>query len=119
MSDDAGVSRNIGRPKRQTKATSYLYEYHCALLTTHSSLLPPIHTTIYPISSVLSYHRLSPSYYMCQLAYSKETKPRNFTEAMASDVWKEAVNVELDAMELNRTWDIVSLPPGKNLVGCR
>lgn len=28
-----------------------------------------------------------------------------------------AVNVELDTMELNRTWDIVTLPPWKNMVG--
>ena len=119
LSGAGGVSRNIGRPKRQTKVPSYLSEYHCALLTTHPSLSPQNHTSPHPISSVLSYHRLSSSYYMCQVAFSQESEPRNFKEAMASDVWKGAVNVELDAMELNRTWDIVTLPPGKNLVGCK
>lgn len=29
------------------------------------------------------------------------------------------MNVELGALEQNRTWNIVSLPPGKNVVGCR
>ena len=51
---------------------------------------------------------------MCQLAYSQETEPCNFKEAMASEA---AVNLELDTMELNRTWDIVTLPPWKNMVG--
>lgn len=38
---------------------------------------------------------------------------------MASDRWKEDVNVELHAMEENGTWTVVSLPPGKNFVGCK
>lgn len=32
--------------------------------------------------------------------------------------WTKAANVELDALEQNKTWDIVSLPVGKNVVGC-
>ena len=29
------------------------------------------------------------------------------------------MNMEFDALEQNRTWDIESLPSGKNVVGCR
>lgn len=36
---------------------------------------------------------------------------------MASEKWNGAVNVELDALEALHTWDIESLPPGKNVVG--
>lgn len=36
---------------------------------------------------------------------------------MKSDKWKASVKVEFDALELNETWDIESLPPGKNVVG--
>ena len=50
--DDAGVSRNIGRPKRQTKDPCYLFEYHCSLLSSHSSIPSPIHTSPYHISYV-------------------------------------------------------------------
>lgn len=38
---------------------------------------------------------------------------------MTSDVWNKSVNVELDALEQNRTWDVVTLPCGKNVVGCK
>lgn len=48
-----------------------------------------------------------------------ETEPKTFQQAMKSDKWKKTVNMELEAMEQNRTWDIVSLPVGKNVVGCR
>lgn len=29
------------------------------------------------------------------------------------------MDVEMGAMELNKTWSVVSLPPGKNIVGCK
>ena len=48
-----------------------------------------------------------------------ETEPKTFQQAMKSDKWKGAVNVEFDALEQNSTWDVESLPPGKNVVGCK
>ena len=33
--------------------------------------------------------------------------------------WKEAMEVEMDALEKNKTWDLVELPLGKKLVGCK
>ncbi|KAG7536624.1 MFS transporter superfamily [Arabidopsis suecica] len=35
----------------------------------------------------------------------------------ASEVWKGALDEELQAMEQNGTWSVTSLPPGKNVVG--
>ena len=32
---------------------------------------------------------------------------------------REAMKVELDAMELNNTWFVVPLPAGKHTIGCR
>lgn len=29
------------------------------------------------------------------------------------------MNVEFGAMELNKTWSVVELPPGKNVIGCK
>ena len=117
---DASVaSGNADRPCRQTKAPSYLQNYHCALLQSHSSSIPLTHTTPYPLSSVLSYAKIKPHYKAFILSYSLETEPKNFHEAMSSDRWKKAVNMELHAMEENGTWYVVSLPPGKNVVGCK
>ena len=29
------------------------------------------------------------------------------------------MNSELDALELNHTWEVTALPPGKNAIGCK
>ena len=118
-SDTSLVSCPIKRPRRHAKAPSYLSDYHCALLRSHTSHIPSHHTTPYHLFSVLSYKRLSPPYFQFLMSFSVETEPKNFFQAMTSDRWKGAVNEELVAMDLNRTWSIVSLPPGKNAVGCK
>lgn len=38
---------------------------------------------------------------------------------MASEYWKNACNLELTALQGHKTWSIVSLPPGHNVVGCK
>lgn len=126
-SHDTGVNEvNDFRPRRTTRAPNYLSEYHCSLMPfTINSKQPtsdspkPVYPTPYPISSVLSYENLNPSYQSYTLAYTLEREPHNFKEAMASGMWTKSVNVELVALEENRTWDVVSLPIGKNVVGCR
>lgn len=129
VSTEAPVSQDnevpIARPKRSAKAPSYLSQYHCSLIPfttiTHPSPPPPqpVFPTPYPISSVLSYDSLAPHFKTYTLAYTLERVPKNFKEAMASKVWDNAVNLELGALEENRTWDVVSLPIGKNVVGCK
>jgi len=53
------------------------------------------------------------------LSISVETEPKTFKEVIASVQWTMAMNVELGVMELNKTWSVVSLPPNKNVVGCK
>ncbi|KAM5558733.1 hypothetical protein ABKV19_020426, partial [Rosa sericea] len=40
-------------------------------------------------------------------------------DAMKDEKWAKAMAVEMDALEKNQTWELVSLPPGKKTVGCR
>ena len=121
---------DVDRPKRTARVPSYLSEYHCSLVPFITSSFPttssfssksqdhvPIFPTPYPISSFISYESLSPSYRSYVLTYSLEREPKTFKQAMTSDIWTQSVNVELDALEQNITWDIVSLPIGKNVVG--
>jgi len=127
----------ITRSKRTTRAPSYLSEYHCSLVPSISTLPPtdssiPIHplpeiftasspkkTTPYPISTVVSYDKYTP---LCQsyiFAYNTETEPKTFSQAMKSEKWIRVAVEELQAMELNKTWSVESLPPDKNVVGCK
>jgi len=118
------VSLQDARPKRSTKVPGYLSDYHCALLqsTTSPEVLTTklkVITTPYPLSSFLSYANIKPAYQNFILSISVETEPKNFKEAIVSVQWTKAMNVELGAMELNKTWSVVSLPPNKNVVGCK
>ena len=128
----------IDRPKRVSRVHSYLSEYHCSLLPSTSShvlphpsppicfVLPPIPSSLlplptktpYPLSSVVSYDKFKPLVQHFIFSYTLETEPKNYKEAMKTDKWKVSVNMEFDALEQNRTWDIESLPSGKNVVGC-
>lgn len=33
--------------------------------------------------------------------------------------WKKAVNEEMEALQKNATWELVPLPKGKKIVGCK
>ena len=49
-------------------------------------------------------------------------EPRNLKEAMASPhaaEWKKAAESEYQSLISNQTWDLVPLPQGKTVVGCR
>lgn len=43
----------------------------------------------------------------------------DYSEAMTDPQWKQAMDVEITALNQNHTWDLVQLPAGKKVVGCR
>lgn len=45
--------------------------------------------------------------------------PRNIQEALDDQNWKLTVLEEMNALENNKTREIVDLPKGKKIVGCR
>ncbi|MCI53241.1 copia-type polyprotein, partial [Trifolium medium] len=42
--------------------------------------------------------------------------PKTFDDAQKLDVWKKAMDQEIDAIEKNNTWEFTDLPAG---VGCK
>ncbi|KAK1417486.1 hypothetical protein QVD17_26615 [Tagetes erecta] len=54
----------------------------------------------------------------CQFALTI-TDPISYDQAAQTKEWKEAMLAELQAIERNDTWELVDLPPGKNLVGVK
>lgn len=123
MPDAGSVSLPNTRSRRQGKAPSYLADYHCFLTQISSSPssfdLPSSSITPYPLSSVVNYSRLKPTYQSFILSCTIETEPRNIHEALADPIWKNAVGLEITALETKETWTVVSLPPGKHVIGCR
>ena len=45
--------------------------------------------------------------------------PVTFNQAVQHKHWVDAMNCELAALELNGTWEIVDLPPGKTAIACK
>lgn len=50
---------------------------------------------------------------------SQWTEPSSYTQATLDPLWVQAMNLELQALQTNDTWDIVPLPAGKKSVGCK
>ncbi len=51
-----------------------------------------------------------------------EEDPRTIDEALRrpdADKWKQAADVEFQALLDNETWELVPLPPGRKAIGCR
>lgn len=102
------------RPRRLSAQPHHFKDYHC--YTISSSTIP---STSHPLIHVLSDHRLSPSYKAFVHNVFFVIEPQTFSQAVGSPEWRQAMTVELQALERNGTWFIVSLPPGKSAVGCK
>ncbi|KAM7506655.1 hypothetical protein LguiA_017108 [Lonicera macranthoides] len=71
------------------------------------------------MSNHVSYDRLSESNksFVNQLSYV--SIPNSVQEASNDPTWKAAMDEEMRSLKKNGTWNIVELPPGKRLVGCK
>jgi len=48
-----------------------------------------------------------------------QVKPSSFKDVSIVVKWQSAMREEIEALHTQDTWDLVSLPPTKNLVGCK
>ena len=90
--------------KESLKPPKYLEDYHCNATKHQCGLVQykDIHCATNTITSK-----------------SEFFEPRYFKEAINIPHWKKAMNKEIQALESNQTWDIVSLPIGKKAIGCK
>ena len=84
-----------------------------APLEDHAQDIPPRHSTrVRSISAhLLDYH--------CNTALATLQEPHTYCEASTDTLWQFVMKEELDALSKNHTWDLVTLPPGKSVVGCK
>ena len=57
--------------------------------------------------------------YHCYTALATLHEPHTYREASINPLWQIAMKEELDALSKNHTWDLVTLPLGKSVVGCK
>jgi hypothetical protein len=70
------------------------------------------------ISNYVSYASLSPAYRAFVASLQSVVIPKDWKEAYHDPKWREAMLEELRALEKNKTWDRVKLPPRKKAVTC-
>ena len=79
----------------------------------HAQDIPPRHST--QVRSIPA-HLLNYHYYT---ALATLHKPHTYREASTDPLWQIAIKEELDALSKNHIWDLMTLPPGKSVVGCK
>ena len=50
---------------------------------------------------------------------SSASIPSKVQDALKDPQWSKTIEVEMEALEKNHTWELVPLPHGKKTVGCR
>ena len=75
--------------------------------------------TKHPMCKFVSYSNLSTSFAAFTSQLSAVEIPKNVQKALKIPKLKEAVLEEMRALEKNKTWKIMTLPAGKNTVGCK
>lgn len=75
--------------------------------------------TNHPLSKHVSYGKLSQNHSSYVSKVTNMFIPRNIQEALNDPDWNAAVMEEIHALEKNGTWDLVNLPKGQKLVGCK
>lgn len=89
-------------------------------MSTHGPSYRSTHNP-HPIYNFFSCHFLSPIYYafVPTISFITIIIPQTIQEALSHPGWQEAMTDEMSALESNNTWELVSLPPGKSVIGCR
>ena len=115
----------IRRSERLRQPPSYLQDFHCGMATvplpnqssTSKDGLPV--STSHPLSRYLSYTQFSPPHRAFNVIISSLLEPKSFKQAAQNPKWCDAMAAEIRALETNKTWTLVDLPPEKNAIGCK
>ncbi|XP_022008142.1 uncharacterized mitochondrial protein AtMg00820-like [Helianthus annuus] len=73
----------------------------------------------YGIEKVVNYSKLSVENHCFATSLNKSVEPKSYFEAVKDPNWISAINEEIKALNRNQTWDLVPLPKGRTLVGCK
>ena len=57
--------------------------------------------------------------YYCSFSLATLYEPHTYREAHTDPLWQQAMNEELDTLHKNNTWDMIDLPIGQFVVGCK
>lgn len=62
---------------------------------------------------------VSPDFNCFLAVIMPQTDPTSFQQAVKAPHWVEAMNMELEALEANQTWEVTTLPVNRKSIGCK
>lgn len=95
----------LRRSNRHTTKPQWLNDYICLHSAAHTHTCSP--------STLARAHML----FLANLSMIQE--PKSYAQARLTDEWVQAMNLELEALEKNHTWELTELPPGKRAIGSK
>lgn len=114
------------RSERNKRTPTYLQDFICQQATslTHSKTSDKkkgtlISGTPFPLCATVSYHKLSLHHKSFVSSILTHSEPTTYQKAIENSEWCKAMKDEIYALELNKTWTVTDLPPGKVPIGCR
>ncbi|KAL8123400.1 hypothetical protein AgCh_011388 [Apium graveolens] len=91
--------------------------------STESSTPPPVRQSTRIGKSTqlpdFAYSSYSPYFASFVTSVHHLSEPTSYREAVHDPLWQNAMAEELTALHQTHTWDLVPLPPGKHIIGCR
>lgn len=117
----APITEELGRGMRQKEPSTRLkpyvtYSASCEInhvLDDTSSASASSGTCLYPIANFVNCERFSSKHAAFLANITLNTEPLYFKDAVQFEVWRKSMGYEVDALEINHTWSLTKLPPGK------
>ncbi|XP_074271111.1 uncharacterized protein LOC141595037 [Silene latifolia] len=75
--------------------------------------------TRYPLDNYVITNCFSNTHKAFLATIDKGREPTYYHEAAKDGKWREAMSKEIEALEKNKTWKVVTLPNGKKPIGCK
>ncbi|XP_070049888.1 uncharacterized protein [Nicotiana tomentosiformis] len=131
ITDDLNTATNhvpdppimLPEPRKSTRANnppSYLNEYVYSLLTLKNNS-QHIHSlnSFFIKNQHVSLNTLSQNSQQVMRNISHDSEPCSYEEAAINPAWQASMTQEFEALYANHTWDLVTLPAGKKVIGCK